>query len=88
MTLDPKDDPARALDELASCTTPWLFGVRHHSPACSIALPSLLDKLQPTVVAIELPEDLGHWIEWLGHPEAEAPLAVAAVSKSGDDLGF
>jgi hypothetical protein len=88
VTLDPKDDPARALDELASCTTPWLFGVRHHSPACSIALPSLLDNLQPTVVAIELPEDLGHWIEWLGHPEAEAPLAVAAVSKSGDDLGF
>lgn len=88
MTLDPTDDPTHALDELAGCTMPWLFGVRHHSPACSIALPPLLDKLAPTVVAIELPEDLGHWIEWLGHPEADAPLAVAAVSKTGDDLGF
>nr|MBA3500496.1 VWA containing CoxE family protein [Deltaproteobacteria bacterium] len=88
MKLDPKDDPAAALDELSSCTSPWLFGVRHHSPACSIALPPLLDKLQPTAIAIELPEDLGHWMEWLGHPAAEAPLAVAAVSKHGADLGF
>ncbi len=86
--LDPRDDPAKAIEELAACKTPWLFGVRHHSPACAIALPPLLDKLKPTAVAIELPADLGHWMEWLGHPEAEAPLAVAAVSRTGDDLGF
>lgn len=86
--LDPGDDPAEAIGELAGCTSPWLYGVRHHSPACSIALPPLLDALQPTAIAIELPEDLGHWMEWLGHTEAEAPLAVAAVSKHGADLGF
>ena len=86
--LDASDDPARAITELAAATSPWLYGVRHHSPACSIALPSLLDALKPTAIALELPADLGGWIEWLGHPEAVAPLAVAAVSQRGDDLGF
>ncbi len=86
--LHPKDDPVAAIEELASAKAPWLFGVRHHSPACSIALPKLLDKLAPTALAIEMPADLAPWIEWLGHPDAEAPLAVAAVSDGGDDLGF
>ncbi|MEJ7600823.1 MAG: DUF5682 family protein [Kofleriaceae bacterium] len=88
MALDPTDDPVQAIAELASSRAPWLFGVRHHSPACSIALPPLLDALAPTVIALELPADLGHWIEWLGHPEAEAPLAVAGVTEHGEDLGF
>ncbi len=87
-SLDASDDPARAISELADAKTPWLYGVRHHSPACSVALPSLLDELAPTAVALELPADLGVWIEWLGHPDAVAPLAVAAVSQRGDDLGF
>jgi hypothetical protein len=88
MSLLPEDDPALAVEELAGATTPWLYGVRHHSPACAVALPPLLDALQPTAIALELPADLGQWIEWLGHPEADAPLAVAAVSKTGADLGF
>ena len=82
------DDPARALDDLAGSRTPWLFGVRHHSPACAAALPRLLDRLEPSAVAVELPEDLGRWIEWLGHPDAEAPLAIAGVTARGDELGF
>ena len=86
--LHPKDDPVAAIEELASAKAPWLFGVRHHSPACSIALPALLAKYKPTALAIEMPTDLARWIEWLGHPDAEAPLAVAAVSEGGDDLGF
>jgi hypothetical protein len=86
--LDPRDDPARAIAELAAAKKPWLYGVRHHSPACASALPPLLDALAPTAVAIELPADLAPWIEWLGHDEAEAPLAIAAVAARGDDLGF
>ncbi len=86
--LDDTDDPVSAISDLAGATSPWLFGVRHHSPACSIALPPLLDRYKPTVIALELPADLGSWIPWLGHPDAEAPLAVAAVSHRGDDLGF
>jgi hypothetical protein len=88
VTLDPKDDPAKAVVELAACKKPWLFGVRHHSPACAVALGPLLDALKPTQIAVELPADLARWIEWLGHPEAEAPLAIAGVSARGDDLGF
>ena len=86
--LDPTDDPACAIEALAACTRPWLFGVRHHSPACAAALPPLLDALAPDAIAVELPADLAPWIEWLGHPDAAAPLAIAAVSASGDDLGF
>lgn len=86
--LDASDDPARAITELATASAPWLFGVRHHSPACAVALPPLLEALKPTAIALELPSDLGVWLEWLGHPEAVAPLAVAAVSQRGDDLGF
>jgi Mg-chelatase subunit ChlD len=86
--LDPADDPARSLAELAGCKKPWLFGVRHHSPACAAALPPLLDALAPTAVAVELPTDLASWLEWLGHSDAEAPLAIAAVSARGEDLGF
>ncbi|MFN0247352.1 MAG: DUF5682 family protein, partial [Kofleriaceae bacterium] len=86
--LHPKDDPVAAIEELAGTKAPWLFGVRHHSPACSIALPALLATFKPTALAIEMPADLASWIEWLGHPDAEAPLAVAAVSEGGDDLGF
>lgn len=87
-SLDLHDDPVAAIAELSAANTPWLYGVRHHSPACAVALPPLLDAFAPTVIALELPADLGRWIEWLGHPEAEAPLAVAAVSQRGDDLGF
>lgn len=73
---------------LAGSRTPWLFGVRHHSPACAAALPPLLDALAPAAVAIELPEDLESWLPWLGHPKAVAPLAVAGVSVRGEELGF
>jgi Mg-chelatase subunit ChlD len=86
--LEPTDDPIAAIGELAGCTAPWLFGVRHHSPACATALLPLLDRLAPAAVAVELPADLAPWVPWLAHPEAEAPLAIAAVSSRGDDLGF
>jgi hypothetical protein len=88
MSLLPADDPTTAIAELAGSVAPWLYGVRHHSPACAVALSSLLDAYQPTVIALEMPADLQAWIEWLGHPEAGAPLAVAAVAKDGGDLGF
>ena len=88
MTLLAADDPAAAVAELAAANAPWLYGVRHHSPACAVALPALLDAYQPTHIALELPADLQDWIEWLGHPEAGAPLAMAAVAKDGGDLGF
>jgi len=74
--LHPTDDPVAAIAELAGCTAPWLFGVRHHSPACAAALPPLLARLAPAAVAVELPADLAPWLPWLAHSDAEAPLAV------------
>jgi cell division septation protein DedD len=58
MSLLPVDDPATAIAELAAANAPWLYGVRHHSPACAVALPALLDAYQPTVIALEMPADL------------------------------
>ncbi len=86
--MDEREQIQRAGEALAGSRTPWLFGVRHHSPACAAALPALLDRLAPAAVAIELPEDLEGWLPWLGHPEAEAPLAIAGVSPRGEELGF
>jgi Mg-chelatase subunit ChlD len=88
MAAGEREEIERAGAALAGSRTPWLFGVRHHSPACAAALPALLDRLAPAAVAIELPEDLGRWLPWLGHPDAEAPLAVAGVSARGEELGF
>jgi hypothetical protein len=81
-------DPGDAVAMLAKSTKPWLFGVRHHSPACAAALPPLLDKLKPDVVAIELPADISNWLEWLGAEKTKAPVALAVVSSDGKDLGF
>jgi hypothetical protein len=69
-------DPETALEQLASARAPWLFGVRHHSPACAAALPALLDALSPRVLFIELPVELQPLLVHLGHPEAVAPLAA------------
>lgn len=81
-------DPSAAVAKLAAAEAPWLFGVRHHSPVCAAALPALLDRFAPTAIALELPADLAHWVEWLAHPEARAPLAIAAVGRGGESLGF
>jgi hypothetical protein len=88
--LEPEDGetPQRLLARVAGCGAPFLIGVRHHSPACAAALPALLDAFAPERVLLELPADLQPWIEWLGHPELEAPVALASVDGSGVGLSF
>lgn len=80
--------PEAALARLAGSSEPLLVGVRHHSPACAAAIPKILAAFAPTRVLVELPADLGHWIAWLGHPELETPVALAAVRSSGEALAF
>lgn len=75
--------PRTALDELVGCRSPLLIGIRHHSPAMAVALPALLDEHRPDVLAIELPAEAGDWLEWLTHPEATAPLALAFSGTDG-----
>lgn len=81
-------EPSEVLERLAGCTAPWLLGVRHHSPACSAAMPVWLDGFAPDRILVELPVELGPWLPWLGHPELEAPVALSCVSAHGEQLSF
>lgn len=75
--------PDEAIAALASQRAPFLIGVRHHSPAMSVAMPSLLADSAPDVLAIELPAEAADWLEWVAHPAAEAPLAMAFGHETG-----
>lgn len=81
-------DPAETLARLAASTRPFLIGVRHHSPACAAAIPALLDRAQPEKLFVELPTEFQPWIEWLGHEQTRAPVALASVGPGGGGLGF
>ncbi|MDO5077342.1 DUF5682 family protein [Corynebacterium sp.] len=76
-------DPNTLLDALTAAPQ-TLFGVRHHSPACARAVIAAAEELQPTAIAVEFPADLADSLEWLGHPETVAPIAVAV---SDSELG-
>jgi hypothetical protein len=82
------NDPAEALERLCANDRVLLFGVRHHSPACSHAIVRALDAFGPARVLIELPVDYAPWIEHLAHPELVAPVALAGVREEGDGLSF
>lgn len=81
-------DPEAALEELSAARSPYLIGVRHHSPALASAVPPLLDELGPDAVLIELPSDLEDWLPWLGHPDTIAPVALSVADKTGTLLSF
>jgi Mg-chelatase subunit ChlD len=51
-------------------------------------IPGLLDRFGPQRLLIELPADLQQWIEWLGHAELEAPVALAGADVEGEGLSF
>jgi len=76
-------DPKAAPQALAASREPYLIGVRHHSAALAAAMPELLTAFAPTVVLVELPADLGHWLPWLGSPELGAPVALSATGIDG-----
>jgi Family of unknown function (DUF5682)/VWA domain containing CoxE-like protein len=84
--VDPSDDELgqELLEQLCSATDPVLIGVRHHSPSLAAAMPLLLDAAKPSVIALELPADLGHWIPWLGHPDLVAPVALSVTGNRSE----
>ncbi len=69
----------------------WFAPVRHHSPACALALRAMLRELRPAAVLIEGPDDLGHLLPLLQHAHTRAPVAWlcqstrAAKSTEADD---
>ncbi len=81
-------DPEAAVDQLAACRGPYVIGIRHHSPVLAGAIPRLLEAANPDVLFVELPEEVQDWLPWLGHPEAETPLALAASRRDGQGLVF
>ncbi|QDU49519.1 DUF5682 family protein [Gimesia panareensis] len=74
------EQPEEVLKQITSCTSPWLIGVRHHSAALARVLPDLLSEYRPEAILLEMPPDFQKWLEYLGHEELEAPVALAACS--------
>ncbi len=63
--------------------TVHLFPVRHHSPACALALRSLAAELQPAAILIEGPSDFNEKIEELLLPH-RLPIAVYSYVLAAD----
>ncbi|MFF3614918.1 DUF5682 family protein [Streptomyces sp. NPDC002580] len=80
-------DPRAAVAALAGSVTPYLLGVRHHSPALAAAVPALLDASGAEVVCVELPADFQPWLPHLAAPGTIAPVALAGAGENGR-LGF
>ncbi|MFE2171330.1 DUF5682 family protein, partial [Streptomyces sp. NPDC059447] len=76
-------DPKAALDALAASRTPYLLGVRHHSPALATVVPALLDASGADVVCVELPADFQPWLPHLADRETLPPIALAGTSGDG-----
>ncbi|MEU0492992.1 DUF5682 family protein [Nocardiopsis sp. NPDC006139] len=80
--------PGVVLEALAGCADPFLVGVRHHSPVLAAAVPALLDAADPDALFVELPWEAGPWLEWLAHPDTEAPVALVFGAADGGGHAF
>jgi hypothetical protein len=76
------------VERLAELRRPFIVGVRHHSPVIAAVMPAMLEAAAPDVVYLELPEELQPWLEWLGHADLIAPVALAAARRDGRGLVF
>ena len=60
---------------------PFVFGIRHLSPAGAYYVREFLDRTDPGLVLIEGPCDFTELIEDLGAEEVKPPVAVMAYTK-------
>lgn len=82
MGIDLPDALARARARLFGSVQGLYFApVRHHSPACALALREMLHELRPAAVLIEGPDDLDHLLPLLQHVDTRAPVALLCQSK-------
>jgi hypothetical protein len=88
VTSSPLDTDPAVVDRLADHRTPYLIGVRHHSPALAAAMPAMLEAADPEVLLIELPEELGSWLPHLADPALTAPVALSGAARDGSSLAF
>ncbi|MFD6141855.1 DUF5682 family protein [Promicromonospora sp. NPDC060271] len=61
--------------------------VRHHSPACAVAVRAAIEELRPAAVLIEGPEEFTRLIPDLLHEETRPPVAVLSLEGSGSGSG-
>ncbi|WP_157257612.1 DUF5682 family protein [Oerskovia sp. Root918] len=66
----------------------YLAPVRHHSPACALAVEALLDEVRPAVVLVEGPEEYGRLLPVLLDPRTRPPVAVLSLGTDGKGAGF
>lgn len=64
-----------------------LAPVRHHSPACAVAVRAAIDELRPAVVLIEGPEEFTRLIPDLLHDATRPPIAVLSLGDPGAAAG-
>ena len=57
---------------------PYIFGIRHLSPAGAWHLRQFLDEKKPKIVLVEGPEDFNDQIPYLTHPETRFPVDTGA----------
>lgn len=60
-----------------------LFPVRHHSPRTSFVLRAMLDRVRPSLVLVEGPEDAGPLVDALTDPQTVPPVAILAYRTDG-----
>ena len=63
----------------------YLAPVRHHSPACALALRTLIRDVKPRQVLIEAPADFVTLLPVLLDPDLVPPVAVVAFRKASDE---
>ncbi|WP_245930949.1 DUF5682 family protein [Actinokineospora auranticolor] len=51
-------------------------------------MPALLGAVEPEVLLVELPEELGEWLPHLADPGLAAPVALSGVARDGSGLAF
>lgn len=66
----------------------YLAPVRHHSPACALAVGALIDEVRPAVVLVEGPEEYGRLLPALLDPRTRPPVAVLSLGTEGGGAGF
>ncbi len=67
----------------------FFFPIRHHSPACAMALRRALDEVRPAQVLIEGPADFEPLLPLLTDPRTRPPVAIVSLptGAEGDDGG-
>ena len=60
---------------------PFVFGIRHLSPAGAYYVRHFLDQARPRLVLIEGPSDFTELVEDLGADQVKPPVAVMAYTQ-------